>query len=250
MADTKPIIELEFYIIRHGQSQGNIERVTDGLSHEELHDPRLTDLGKKQAIACGERFKNTEFDAVYSSALLRAVETATEIIKKQPSEKTLKVLPLLTEAGVSEEYCHSSFDEINKINKNAVLADDVDPTKSLFYYNSTSDESDLFERAEKALSYIKAHQREGEKIAIVSHAAFITYLVFSLMGYKKECPLYDLDFKNTGVTKVTIYKKGTNKYGDTVFEFINDTSHLFKGDFWLWKNAFFHFLLHQFYLGA
>ena len=231
MADTKPIIELEFYIISHGQSQGNIERVTDGLSVTDLHDPRLTELGKKQAIACGERFKNTEFDAVYSSALLRAVETATEIIKKQPSEKTLKVLPLLTEAGVSEEYCHSSFDEINKINKNAVLADDVDPTKSLFYYNSTRDEADLFERAEKALSYIKAHQREGEKIAIVSHAAFITYLVFSLMGYKKECPLYDLDFKNTGVTKVTIYKKGTNKYGDTVFEFINDTSHLFKGDF-------------------
>ena len=34
--------------------------------------------------------------------------------------------------------------------------------------------------------------------------------------------------KNTGVTKVTIYKKGTNKYGDIVFEFINDTSHLYN----------------------
>ena len=231
MSDTKPIIELELYIIRHGQSKGNVERVTDGLSHEELHDPRLTDLGKKQAIACGERFKTVEFDAIYSSALLRAVETATEIINKQPREKALKVLPYLTEAGVSEEYSHSSFTEINKINKNAVLADDVDPTKSLFYYNKMSDESDLFERAQKALDYIKSHQNLGEKIAIVSHAAFITYLVFSLMGYKKECPLYDLDFKNTGVTKVTIYKKGTNKYGDIVFEFINDTSHLFGKEF-------------------
>lgn len=231
MTNIKPIKELELYIIRHGQSQGNIERVLEGLSHEELHDPRLTELGKKQAIACGERFKNIEFDAVYSSALLRALETATEIIKKQPNEKILKVLPYLTEAGVSPEYSHSSFTEINKINKNAVLADDIDPTKSLFYYNSTSDESDLFERAEKALEYIKTHQKQGEKIAIVSHAAFITYLVFSIMGYKKECPLYDLDFNNTGVTKVTLYKKGTNKYGDTVFEFINDTSHLFKGDF-------------------
>lgn len=228
MSNTKPIIELELYIIRHGQSMGNIERNTDGLSVTELHDPRLTELGKKQAIACGERFKNIEFDAVYSSALLRAVETATEIIKKQPEEKILKVLPYLTEAGVSPEYSHSSFTEIHKINKNAVLADDIDPTKSLFYYNSTRDEADLFERAEKALEYIKAHQKQGEKIAIVSHAAFITYLVFSIMGYKKECPLYDLDFKNTGVTKVTIYKKGTNKYGDIVFEFINDCSHLYN----------------------
>ncbi len=228
MENAKPIIELELFIIRHGQSKGNVERVTEGLSFEELHDPRLTELGKKQAILCGERFKNTEFDAVYSSALLRAVETATEIIKKQPNEKHLKILPYLTEAGISPEYSHSSFTEINKINKNAFLAEDIDPDKSLFYYNSTSDEADLFERAEKALSYIKAHQRDGEKIAIVSHAAFITYLVFSLMGYKKECPFYDLDFKNTGVTKVTIYKKGTNKYGDVVFEFINDTSHLYS----------------------
>ena len=228
MEKTKPIIELELYIIRHGQSKGNIERITEGLSPEDLHDPRLTKLGKKQAEACGERFKNTKFDAVYSSALLRAVETATEIIKKQPSDKALKVLPYLTEAGVSPEYSHSSFTEINKINKNAFLAEDIDSDKSLFYYNSTSDEADLFERAEKALSYIKAHQKDGEKIAIVSHAAFITYLVFSLMGYKKECPFYDLDFKNTGVTKVTIYKKGTNKYGDVVFEFINDTSHLYN----------------------
>ena len=115
MENTKPIIELELYIIRHGQSMGNIERNTDGLSITDLHDPRLTDLGKKQAIACGERFKNTEFDAVYSSALLRAVETATEIIKMQPSGKALKVLPYLTEAGVSPEYSHSSFTEINKI---------------------------------------------------------------------------------------------------------------------------------------
>ncbi len=231
MSDTKPIIELELYIIRHGQSNGNIKRDTEGLSHEELHDPRLTELGKNQAILCGERFKNLEFDAVYSSALLRAVETATEIIKKQPTEKRLKVLPYLTEAGISPEYSHSSFTEINKINKNAYLAEDIDPTKSLFYYNKTSDEADLFERAEKALEYIKTHQHEGEKIAIVSHAAFITYLVFSLMGYKEACPLFDLDFKNTGVTKVTIYKKGTNKFGDIVFEFINDTSHLFKGGF-------------------
>ena len=228
MEQSKPIIELELFIIRHGQSFGNISRETQELSLEDLHDPRLTDLGKAQAVACGERFKNSEFDAVYSSALLRAVETATEIIKKQPSDKALKVLPYLTEAGVSPEYSHSSFTEINKINKNAFLAEDIDSDKSLFYYNSTSDEADLFERAEKALSYIKAHQKDGEKIAIVSHAAFITYLVFSLMGYKKECPFYDLDFKNTGVTKVTIYKKGTNKYGDVVFEFINDTSHLYN----------------------
>lgn len=230
MANVKPIIELELYIIRHGQSMGNIARDTTNISFQDLHDPRLTELGKAQAGLCGERFKNLEFDAVYSSALLRAVETATEIIKKQPTEKPLKILPYLTEAGVSVEYSHSSFEEINKINKTAYLAEDIDPNKTLFYYNKISDEADLFARAKKALDYIKTHQKQGEKVAIISHAAFTTYLVFSLMGYEKECPLYDIDFKNTGVTKVTLYKEGTNKYGDIVFEFINDTSHLFNAN--------------------
>ena len=226
MGNIEPVIEIELYIIRHGESKGNVPRETAGLTVTELHDPQLTDKGRLQALNCGERLKNINFDAVYSSALLRAVETATEIIKKQPENKNLKVLPLLTEAGISPEYSHNSFSEIHKINKNAFLADDINPEESLFYYNNTSDEADLFERAEKALGYIRAHQNEGDKIAVVSHAAFITYLVFSLMGYKEACPKFDLDFKNTGVTKVTLYKEGTNKYGDIVFEFINDTSHL------------------------
>ena len=44
--------------------------------------------------------------------------------------------------------------------------------------------------------YTNGFDKWMEKIAIVSHAAFITYLVFSLMGYKEACPLFDLDFKN------------------------------------------------------
>ena len=46
------------------------------------------------------------------------------------------------------------------------------------------------------------------------------------MGFKEKSPCFDIDFDNTGITKVTFYKQGTNKYGDTVFAFINDTAHL------------------------
>lgn len=230
MSSIKPIIEFELYIIRHGESKGNVKRETEGLSFMELNDPQLTERGKKQAFLCGERLKDINFDSVYSSALLRAVETATGIIKAQPCSKSLKVLPYLTEAGVSPEYTHTSFEEIHKINSNAFLAEDIDPTQSLFCYNGISDEADLFERAANALKYIFSHGHEGEKIAVISHAAFITYLVFSLMGYKEACPMFDLNFRNTGITKVTIYKKGTNKYGDIVFEYINDTSHLYEMD--------------------
>ncbi|MBQ8015351.1 MAG: hypothetical protein IJ264_04090, partial [Clostridia bacterium] len=58
-----------------------------------------------------------------------------------------------------------------------------------------------------------------------NHAAFMTFLVFSIMGFKKS-PIFDIDFHNTNITKVTFYKEGTNKYGDIVFEYINNTVHL------------------------
>ena len=42
-----------------------------------------------------------------------------------------------------------------------------------------------------------------------------------------EIPIteFDIDFHNTGITKVVFYQKGTNKYGDIVFEKIDDTAH-------------------------
>ena len=42
----------------------------------------------------------------------------------------------------------------------------------------------------------------------------------------KEVPSFDINFSNTGVTRIIFYKPGTNKYGDIIFDYINSTSHL------------------------
>jgi hypothetical protein len=46
------------------------------------------------------------------------------------------------------------------------------------------------------------------------------------MGFTTETPFYDINFANTGITRVIFYKKGTNPYGDVVFDYINNTEHL------------------------
>ena len=55
MAENKPIIELELYIIRHGESMCNAGYGgrTD-LTLKEAADPVLSELGLSQAIAAGE----------------------------------------------------------------------------------------------------------------------------------------------------------------------------------------------------
>ena len=226
MENHKPIAELELYLIRHGQSMGNAGYGRDNLTLKEENDPYLTELGIFQAQKAGEALSGINFDAVYSSALLRAVQTATEIIKKQPEEKILNILPLLTEVGVTPEYNGAGMDEIMQIYPHAKLADGLTENDPLVYCNTFEDEKVLFERAEKTLDHLRSRYKNGEKVAVINHAAFMTFVVFSIMGYKNHCPLYDISFSNTAITKVIFYKEGTNKYGDIVFEYINATNHL------------------------
>lgn len=225
MENHKPIVEVEFYFIRHGQSRGNAGYGRDNLTIKESNDPYLTELGVSQAERLGDFLSDIDFDAVYSSALLRAVQTANEVIKRQKEEKTLNILPLLTEVSISSDYKLDNLDEIRTICPTAELADGVSVDSPLLYHNEYEDEDGMFERAQEALEYLRNHYRSGEKVAVVAHAAFLTFVVFSLMGFK-EVPVFDIDFSNTGVTKVVLYKHGTNKYGDIIFEHINSTAHL------------------------
>lgn len=59
-----------FYLVRHGQSIGNLENRT--LGHTDLD---LSELGYLQAAATFEYMKDLHIDAVYSSPLLRAKNT-------------------------------------------------------------------------------------------------------------------------------------------------------------------------------
>ena len=64
------------FFIRHGQSESNVnENMAAGMNY----DAPLTELGKKQAEALGERFKREGiyFDYLFTSELSRAIDTAS-----------------------------------------------------------------------------------------------------------------------------------------------------------------------------
>lgn len=71
------------YIVRHGQTEQNLKKKMQGRS-----DFPLTELGREQAAAVGEAFRNAgiTFDQVYTSPLGRAVETAQLIAGDAPTE--------------------------------------------------------------------------------------------------------------------------------------------------------------------
>ena len=225
MEKKKPVVELELYLIRHGQSQGNVGYDKENLTPQERHDPILTEKGVKQAQLAGKHLANIDFYRIYSSGLLRAVRTATEILKEQPTEKPLYIFPHLAEAGLSAEY-ETTPDILHQINPLAHLAPELDSETPLLIPSDSKNDAELFKRAGFVLDHLRENFNNGEKIAMVSHAAFLTFIVFSIMGFTTETPFYDLNFANTGITRVILYKKGTNPYGDIVFDYINNTEHL------------------------
>ena len=221
----EPVIELDLYIIRHGQSIGNVGYGREELTLKETHDPILTDVGVAQAQAAGEFYKGIDFDAFYASPLLRASRTAAEIINKQSENKVLNILPELCEVGIDPEYKGVEIDEIRQFYENSEYAEDTDVEETRLRYDKHETPDKVYARAKFVVDYLRSRYTNGEKVAIVSHAAFITNLVFYIMELNKINPAFDIDYDNTGLTRITYYKPGTYKWGDTVFRCINDTSH-------------------------
>lgn len=224
MENVTPVIELELYLVRHGQSKGNVGIFAEEDTEKELNDPHLTELGVMQAKKAGKYLRDIEFDACFASGLIRTVQTANEIMNFQKEKKPLNVLPIITEVGVSEDFEGRTIDELREACETAQVAKDFENAERLVVASSHAEEEALYERAEKAISYLRSHYNKGEKVLVAGHAAFNTIMIFHIMGFTKS-PVFDIDITNTGITHVVFYKEGTNRFGDIVFESINDIKH-------------------------
>lgn len=76
------------YIVRHGQTDWNVKRITQGST-----DILLNEEGEKQARNFANDFKDIKFDAIFSSDLVRAKKTAEIIaLEKKLAVDTSKLL--------------------------------------------------------------------------------------------------------------------------------------------------------------
>jgi broad specificity phosphatase PhoE len=68
---------MKIILIRHGESEANAQGIMQG----QKVDKSLSKLGREQATKLAKRLKNEKIEAIYSSDLKRAKETAEEINK-------------------------------------------------------------------------------------------------------------------------------------------------------------------------
>ncbi|WP_309104980.1 histidine phosphatase family protein [Microbacterium sp.] len=80
-----PAAETTIYVVRHGETWFNVQSIVSGWS-----DSFLTEKGEEQANAAGKALADVSFDAVLSSDLGRALDTAETIVdvNEEPVEIT------------------------------------------------------------------------------------------------------------------------------------------------------------------
>ncbi len=205
-----PVTKL--FLVRHGQSAGNAAGRFGG------HSPTpLSDLGQKQAEITAKTLSKEKIEAIYSSDLLRAVQTA------KPLAGILD-LPVITTSAFRERKVGVleglTFDE----SKTQFPKDYYALVNRSVHHVITEGESynQLLRRATKALhEVLRTHQ--GENVVIFSHTGAICFLTLYLIGainrHTKTTPW--LVTSNCGINRFEI--RGRNNIRVHAF---NDTRHL------------------------
>ena len=165
-----------FYLVRHGESEGNLRSIC--LGHTDLD---LTDLGHEQARKTAQALSDIKFDAIYSSDLIRAQNTA------RPHCAIRNMTPIL-----SREFRELYFGDWENCSvdylKTEYHDDFVIGWRGIFgTFTPPNGESvtNMAERMRLGLEKI-ASERPRETILVVSHAAAIRALWGEISGLAPE----------------------------------------------------------------
>ena len=164
-------------IIRHGQSIGNMTRLF--LGHTDLD---LSELGYRQAIATAEQLRDEKIDKIYSSDLIRAVNTATPHAKMRNLEVILSKNLRECYAGDWEKLY---VDEIIEKWGREVFVDQWRDNFGCFTFPDGESTKAAGERFYKEILSI-CKQNEGKTVLISSHAAIIRSFWAIISGVPAE----------------------------------------------------------------
>ncbi len=221
----EPIIELELYLARHGESRSNAG-LGDPADVRNWEDPPLSAKGETQARLLGEFYSRVEFDCILCSGLERAIQTAGEVALRQKRTRTVEVHPAFTENGTGESFGVKTIEEIRQKYPFAVPATGADPAGSFVYTETDPSDERRLARGHEALAYLRQRFHGGEKVFVAAHANFNTFFLLAALGQPVN-PGFDVAFMNTGVTKFIFYAPGTGRWDeDTHIIWHNNVCHL------------------------
>jgi broad specificity phosphatase PhoE len=161
------VAHTELYILRHGETQWNLEKRFQG--HQ---DSPLTENGRKQAVQLAEILSSLHFDLLVSSDLGRAIETA-KILNEVLHISTFITDTLLRERdfgllhGLTRPEAEITYPEIAKFIWTGSASQKAPDGES---------RTDVHHRAVAFLEKVKTSWN-GKRILVVTHGGIVNAIV-------------------------------------------------------------------------
>ena len=197
----------ELILARHGETAWNVEKVYRGRT-----DINLDEVGIKQAELLGKHLSNWELQAIYSSPVRRAIDTANIIARYQ------KIGVHIAEGLIDFDYGEwQSLSEQTVKNLYPTLHDEWHNNPHKVRMPGGESLEDVKKRAIKVVSVVLS-EYQG-RIVLVSHRVVNKVLICSLLGLGNS---YFWNIKQD-VSGITIFNYVGGRF---VLTKHNDTSHL------------------------
>lgn len=203
--------DLTLYVVRHGETEHNRRRLMQGRRI----DAPLNERGAVQARALGARFAHVPLDAIHVSPLVRARQTADEVIRLHPD------VPVYVDADLAEmswgEMEGRSIDEV----ADELRAFAVEWRHGRFDRKVGGGESilDVQARAERVIARLLAAHR-GEHVLVVTHGRFLRVFLATALDQGNPSRMDRFEHANTGVYRLVHGGAGFTN------DLVNSTTHL------------------------
>ena len=214
---------LRLVFVRHGLSSFNKKGIVQGRTD----DSYLTKEGYFQAESAGKVLNEIDFEAIYSSPLIRAAETAKTIEKSLKKNYKINFDENLLEVNL-ERWSGLTINEIKKNYPDDYLNWKNDP-ENLSLKNKENNNyqpiKDLYIQAKKFTDEIfSRYDNKNEKnILIIAHNAILRCLILSLIN-RPQRGFRRLKLDNASISIINVQRN--QNILKTQIECINQTSHL------------------------
>ena len=170
---------MKLIIVRHGQTNFNLERKLQGVTDNELNDN-----GKNQAEQTKEKLENETFDLILCSPLIRARQTA-DIINK---ERKVKII-------YDERLIERDFGEFEGKYIKEYNVDEFWSYLQNKKYQKVENIREFLDRVYSFLDEIK-EKYKNKNILIVAHAGISVAVECYFNGIPKDDKLVEIRLKN------------------------------------------------------
>lgn len=195
---------MRVFLIRHGFAYHNLAALKVGdiaYSNPMYKDAKLTPIGINQAINAGNKLKCIYFNKIYSSPLIRCIQTCMLILSENKYFNNNKTI-FLDDKLLEEQGKHICNERKSKFELNQYLSEeyinkfDMTNVKSNYLFDKESI-NELKNRIDKFMYNLSKNCNKNDNILIVTHYVWLFNYFEMITGIPYE-------FENTEIRVIYI----------------------------------------------